>query len=88
METPKLGEIGISIKAVQRQLSVTLTNDQKDFRLKMEPLVEKAIAKVEEVGYSISSISFSPFSKNQNPESIQSPKNQVYSSDKGFDLKI
>ncbi|MEN0643190.1 hypothetical protein MKY91_08545 [Alkalicoccobacillus gibsonii] len=88
METPKLGEIGISIKAVQRQLSVTLTNDQKDFRLKMEPLVEKAIAKVEEVGYSISSISFSPFSKNQNPESIQAPKNQVYSSDKGFDLKI
>ncbi|MFK3937723.1 hypothetical protein ACI2JA_09475 [Alkalihalobacillus sp. NPDC078783] len=88
METPKLGEIGISIKAVQRQLSVTLTNDQKDFKLKMEPLVEKAIAKVEEVGYSISSVSFSPFSKNQNPESIQTPKNQVYSSDKGFDFKI
>ncbi|MEK4564611.1 hypothetical protein MKX54_08085 [Alkalihalobacillus sp. FSL R5-0424] len=88
METPRLGEIGISIKAVQRQLSVTLSNDQKDFKLKMEPLVEKAIAKVEEVGYTISSISFSSFSKNQNAESIQSPKNQVYSSDKGFDFKI
>ncbi|WYP28016.1 hypothetical protein NSQ54_08015 [Alkalihalobacillus sp. FSL W8-0930] len=88
METPKLGEVGISIKAVQRQLSVTLTNDQKDFKSKMEPLVEKAIAKVEEVGYSISSVSFSPFTKNQETESIQTPKNQVYSSDKGFDYKI
>ncbi|MCM2677764.1 hypothetical protein [Alkalicoccobacillus plakortidis] len=88
METPKLGEVGISVRVVQRQLSVTLNNDQADFKARMEPLVEKAISKVEAIGYSISSIAFSAFSEKQADAPVRPTSKPVYSSEKGFDFKI
>ncbi|MDQ0205635.1 hypothetical protein [Alkalicoccobacillus murimartini] len=88
METKKMGDIGISVRVAQRQLSVTLKNDQEDFKLKMEPLVSKAIAKVEDIGYTISGISFAPFSDNKEQEPVPSTAKPVYTSEKGFDFKI
>ncbi|MCM3714927.1 hypothetical protein M3202_12635 [Alkalihalobacillus oceani] len=89
METPKMGEIGIVVSATERQLSVTLKNDQSDFQRKMEPLVAAAVEKLSEIGYSINGIKYAQLStaertEKENTETRQQP---VFT-EKGFDFKI
>ncbi|TSB46676.1 hypothetical protein [Alkalicoccobacillus porphyridii] len=88
METSKLGEIGISVRVVNRQLSVTLQNNQEEFKQRMEPLVARAIEKIEDIGYSISGIVFTPFSQDQTKDDVKPVSQPVYTSEKGFDFKV
>ncbi len=90
METPKMGEIGIMVSATERQLSVTLKNDQLDFREKMEPLVERAVEKLAEVGYSIYGIKYAHLTSEteKTEQETEKPRQQPVFNEKGFDFKI
>ncbi|WP_052144501.1 hypothetical protein [Halalkalibacter okhensis] len=90
METPKMGEIGIAVSAAKGHLSVTLKNDKGDFEQKMTPLVEMAVAKLSEIGYSINGINFSKLSKGEElikKEERETSQQPVFG-EKGFDYKI
>ncbi|MCM3761579.1 hypothetical protein M3212_12360 [Alkalihalobacillus oceani] len=89
METPKMGEIGIVVSATERQLSVTLKNDQADFQRKMEPLVEAAVEKLSEIGYSINGIKYAQLSTAEQAEKEDTEtRQQPIFTEKGFDFKI
>lgn len=90
METPKLGEIGIMVSAIERQLSVTLKNDKIDFQEKMEPLVEMAVEKLGEIGYSINGIKYTHLSSEteKTEQETEKSRQQPVFTEKGFDFKI
>ncbi|MED3646917.1 hypothetical protein P4475_08830 [Halalkalibacterium halodurans] len=92
IETKKLGEIGILVQVVDRQLSVTLKNDLDDFPEKMEPLVEKTSERIEEIGYQVSGIKFAKATdvevkRDEDGERAQQPTQPIFT-EKGFDFKI
>lgn len=86
METPKMGEVGIMVSVAERQLSVTLKNDKADFQARMEPLVEMAIEKLAEIGYSIKGINYAHLTNKD--EKIEEPETKPVFTEKGFDFKI
>ncbi|TWI57874.1 hypothetical protein [Halalkalibacter nanhaiisediminis] len=90
METPKMGEIGIVVSATERQLSVTLKNDKADFQAKMEPLVEMAVEKLGEIGYSINGIKYTHLSSEteKTEQETEKSRQQPVFTEKGFDFKI
>ncbi|GAE24812.1 hypothetical protein JCM9140_764 [Halalkalibacter wakoensis JCM 9140] len=89
METPKMGEIGIVISATERQLSVTLKNNKIDFKEKMAPLVEMAVTKLGEIGYSINGINYSKLNSVEKPTTNEQESSQLpVFGEKGFDYKI
>ncbi|WP_088102418.1 hypothetical protein [Halalkalibacter urbisdiaboli] len=90
METQKMGEIGIMVNATERQLSVTLKNDQLDFQMRMEPLVQKAVERLSEIGYSINGIKYATLSMEdkQTTSTSTTEKQQPIFSEKGFDFKV
>ncbi|WP_368504690.1 hypothetical protein AB3N04_03170 [Alkalihalophilus sp. As8PL] len=92
METPKMGEVGISISAADRQLSVTLKNDDETFPNRMAPLVDKAIDKLMEIGYSIKGINYTKLNheivEKAGREETQSKKINPIFTEEGFDYKI
>lgn len=62
LETKKLGDVGILLNSTDRNLSITIKNDLPGFKEKMEPIAEMTKAKLQEVGYNISSIHFARMS--------------------------
>lgn len=99
IETKKLGEVGILLSAVERNLSVTLKNNKPDFKEKMLPLVEECKENLKAIGYQITSIQFSKLDtkeqgamseENRLGESQHEPRSLSPSTvtAKGFDLKI
>lgn len=91
MQTPKMGDIGILVSAKDRQLSVTMKNDQQNFKEKMTPLVQHAVDKLVDIGYSINDIKYSPLKTEEAKKELSTdPKqsNAATSYGKGFDLKI
>lgn len=60
LETKKLGEVGISISAVNRNLSITFKNDQASLQQDLEPLTTSAKENLQEIGYSVGAIQFKP----------------------------
>ncbi|MDT8861686.1 hypothetical protein N0O92_15820 [Alkalihalobacillus sp. MEB130] len=91
METPKMGEIGIVVSSNERQLSVTLKNDNDDFQEKMKPLIDMAVTKLSEIGYSINGINYSKLNSTQDPSGKQesdTTTQQPIFGEKGFDYKI
>lgn len=58
IETKKMGETGILLSATERNLAITLKNDQAQFREKMAPLVTKYKERLSEIGYSIKGIQY------------------------------
>ncbi|KYG32121.1 hypothetical protein [Alkalihalobacillus trypoxylicola] len=92
METTKLGEIGISLSAKNRSLSIILKNDQSDFEVRMKPYVDEALERLSEIGYSINGMKFEALTKetpplngeNKAPEQEQLP----FFTEEGFDFKI
>jgi hypothetical protein len=89
LETKKLGEVGISISAVNRNLSITFKNDQASFQGITEPLVETAKERLQEIGYNVGSLQFKPLnSGNGNgPVEKTSPTKAVFT-EKGYDFTI
>jgi hypothetical protein len=58
IDTPKLGEVGIHVSAADRKLSLTLKNNSYDFEHVAKPIGEKAIQKIEEIGYRVNGMKF------------------------------
>ncbi|MGY4690211.1 hypothetical protein [Salibacterium sp. K-3] len=97
IETPSLGETGIMMNASDRQLSITLKNDDPHFEETMKPLVEQTTESMKELGYNIQDIQYQPMSPsgdNQDPpaaeEDIEEQTGSILPFDtmKGFDYKI
>ncbi|WP_062199907.1 hypothetical protein [Massilibacterium senegalense] len=92
LDTNKLGETGVLVNVVDRQLSVTLKNNLPDFEEKVSPLVEKATKRLEEVGYNMSSIQFRKLATEKAPtteqETTNTPPSMPIFTEKGFDFTI
>ncbi|OLS35961.1 hypothetical protein BTR22_13300 [Alkalihalophilus pseudofirmus] len=91
METPKMGEVGISLSAADRQLSVTLKNDGEAFEEKMAPLVDQAVEKLSAIGYSIKGIQYSKLKQDEQDPALDQVQKKVQTptfTEKGFDFKI
>jgi hypothetical protein len=92
IETPKMGEIGIAVSAAEKQLSVTIKNDNPDFQAKMAPLVQITIEKLSEIGYSINGIKYARLSTEEtqinSEQQEQKTRQQPVFTEKGFDFKV
>ncbi len=90
IETPRLGEIGIMVQAVERQLSITLKNDQQDFQAKMNPLVDAAVGRLADIGYAINGIKYAKLGTNeqtQTQDQSERAQRPIFTKE-GFDFKI
>ncbi|MFC5714080.1 hypothetical protein ACFPU1_15120 [Thalassorhabdus alkalitolerans] len=87
IETKKLGEVGISVQASERNLQVTLKNDQQNLKSSMEPLIKKTENALTELGYRVAGIHFKAFTEKETKEEDQSDSMPVFT-EKGFDYKI
>ncbi|SFL69012.1 hypothetical protein SAMN04488054_103305 [Salibacterium qingdaonense] len=99
IETASLGETGIMLHASDRQLAITLKNDDPDFEKTMAPLVEQATESINEIGYNIQDIRYQPMSRprEENTEDLNQkdiseerpePSEHPFETMKGFDYKI
>ncbi|MFA9455751.1 hypothetical protein ACERJO_03155 [Halalkalibacter sp. AB-rgal2] len=91
MQTPKMGDIGILVSVKDRQLSVTLKNDQLDFQAKMEPFVQQSIDKLGELGFNIKGIHFAHLQEDNDQEKgkeMDEPRQRATFTEKGFDFKV
>ncbi|MBB5173021.1 hypothetical protein [Texcoconibacillus texcoconensis] len=97
IETKKLGEVGINLAVSDRNLSVTLKNDQPDFQDKIEPIADKAVERLKDVGYQVSGIHFAEMNPNvesadqqteEDSEQLNPNSSKAMFTEKGFDYKV
>ncbi|MED1872989.1 hypothetical protein [Brevibacillus borstelensis] len=95
IETKKLGQTGIHISAVDRNLSITIKNDQPRIKERLEPLVAKCKENLTEIGYNIAGVTFTRFTEEKKPGQLQpsvpaaaKTSQQPSTFAKGFDFKI
>jgi hypothetical protein len=88
LETKKLGEVGISISAVNRNLSIAFKNDQTTFSEKVKPFVEIAKDRLQEIGYHVHSIQFQPFTERVEMKKTESIQATSTYTEKGYDFSI
>jgi hypothetical protein len=84
LETKKLGEVGIQISAVNRNLSITFKSDRESIQEVVKPLTDTTKDHMQEIGYHVGSILFKPFSE----EKLQSVEKSPKQKEKGFDISI
>ena len=77
LETKKLGDVGILLNSVDRNLSITIKNDLPGFKDKMEPIVEMTKGKLQEVGYNVTSINFAKMNPVQEQVTAKEVENEV-----------
>src|SRR5690606_30691227 len=87
LETKQVGDVGILLNATDRVLSVTLKNDSADFERKMTPLVETTKERLQEIGYQVGQIHFSPL-KTEEAKGDTFVKSQPTFSDHGYDYSV
>ena len=63
METKRLGEIGISLTAHNRNLLITFNSDKEDLAHRLEPLTDSVFGQLEEIGYTVGSLQVKPFKR-------------------------
>ena len=61
LDTNKLGDVGILLNSIDRNLSITIKNDLPHFKEKMAPIAAITKEKLQEVGYNVTNISFAPY---------------------------
>ncbi|OEH92189.1 hypothetical protein [Bacillus solimangrovi] len=94
IDTPRLGEVGIMLNANERNLSITIKNNQPGFAAKVSPIAELTKEKLKEVGYNVSDIKFAQLStelkKTTGDESLESNENSFIPifTEEGMDFKI
>ncbi|MFU8691510.1 hypothetical protein ACNA6I_16875 [Rossellomorea sp. FS2] len=87
-DTKKYGEVGISLTASERNLSIQVKNDQEGFSSRMEPLAEKAKDRLEQIGYTISKLQFSPLNRNEEEPREEKKASAPRMNEKGYDFTI
>lgn len=87
-DTKKYGEVGISLTASERNLSIQVKNDQEGFSSRMEPLAEKAKDRLEQIGYSISKLQFSPLNRKEEEPGDDKKVSAPRMNEKGYDFTI
>jgi hypothetical protein len=91
LETKKLGDVGIAISAVNRNLSITFKNDQASFQDTVAPLTAAAKEHLQEIGYHVGSIQFKPFSVSPTTNDAAPGKQAAFTpvfSENGVDFTI
>lgn len=88
LETKKLGEVGISISAVNRNLSITFNNNQNELLKKVEPLAEITKDRLEGIGYNVGSIQFKPLLGNTESKNADIKRSTSTFTEKGYDFTI
>lgn len=91
LETKKLGDVGIMLSAVERTLSITIKNDRPDFKEKMTPIALKAKDRLNDIGYKIGAIQFTPFTEEKIVEASKKaePKRQIPNfTERGYDFSV
>ncbi|MBE5396796.1 hypothetical protein HT747_16790 [Brevibacillus borstelensis] len=96
LETKKMGPTGILISTVDRNLSITIKNDQQGMKERLEPVVMKCKENLQGIGYNIAGVTFTRLTEEkaghqqlqaQNPARVNRLTASLNSL-KGFDFKI
>lgn len=94
LQTRKMGDLGILATVADRRLSLTLKNDSPQFQERMEPLAALCREKLQEIGFQVGPIRFSPLTQEEQAPPVMSNTQPVRPSAaptpslKGFDFKI
>ncbi|MBW8349443.1 hypothetical protein K0H71_08305 [Bacillus sp. IITD106] len=88
LETKRMGDVGILLTAVDKNLSVTIKNDRLDFQNKMEPLVKTAKGRLAEIGYKIGTIQFSRLTPLEKTEERKEQSNKPSFTERGYDFSV
>lgn len=96
LETKKLGETGIMLTAVNRNLSISIRNDRPGFKESMQPMVERCKERLQEIGYYISHVQFEklnqdvekPAVENKPRDKAESEMTRLVTGVKGYDFKV
>ncbi|WP_050179810.1 hypothetical protein [Domibacillus robiginosus] len=86
-ETKKLGAVGMTITAADRNLSLKVQNDQEGFEQRMAPLAAVLKNRLSDIGYRVGAVQFGAFAqKAEGGPAVQTAA--AASSSKGFDFTI
>ncbi|WML46072.1 hypothetical protein [Neobacillus sp. PS3-40] len=88
LETKKLGDVGIQISAVNRNLSITIKNNRETLQKIIKPLTDSARDRLQEIGYKVGTIQYKPFSVKTEAKMVQAEKPVEDKKEKGFDFSI
>ncbi|MFA9556017.1 hypothetical protein ACERII_01735 [Evansella sp. AB-rgal1] len=90
IDTKKMGEVGISLNVTERSLSVTIKNDSASFQSKVEPLANKYLEKLKDIGFNVKELHFAAMSMKENVDELNKIEEQQRPTmtKKGFDYKI
>ncbi|WP_416149586.1 hypothetical protein ACM26V_00905 [Salipaludibacillus sp. HK11] len=98
IDTKSLGPLGITLNVTERSLNVTLKNDTEGFAETVEPLGQKYIDQLHEVGYNVNRLKVAPMTVAKSDSDSNNETEKVDEKEKlailpimteeGFDYKI
>jgi hypothetical protein len=91
LETKKLGEVGIMVSAVNRNLSITFKNDHEELPKTFEPLTGVTKERLQEIGYNVGAIQIKPLTETSGSDRKTDQKQTVFTpayTEKGYDFSI
>ncbi|ADU30013.1 hypothetical protein [Evansella cellulosilytica] len=90
LDTKKMGEVGISLNVTDRALSVTIKNDSPNLKAKVEPLANKYLDRLKDIGFNVKGLQFSPMTEKrvEAPQIREEDHQQPTMSKEGFDYKV
>ncbi|MFC3886518.1 hypothetical protein ACFOU2_24700 [Bacillus songklensis] len=90
LQTKTLGDVGISLMAVNRRLGITFKNDEEAFAEKAKPLTEKLSKAIQEIGFEITSVHYQKFgdTTEETEKQTVSKHSHVKPRQEGFDYSI
>ncbi|AOM82699.1 hypothetical protein [Salisediminibacterium beveridgei] len=99
METSSLGPLGIVLNVSDRNLTVTLKNDTDHFAESVEPLADRTMEQLQDIGYHVGKLSVKPMTVPETatvgevPDQTEDPEGSSsapvpFMTEKGFDYKV